>query len=68
MVGERHRLALELLIVASLWYLALTTVASIGQYYLERRYARGAARELPDTPVQRLRRTLWIRTRARVED
>ncbi|HEX2699933.1 MAG TPA: amino acid ABC transporter permease [Acidimicrobiales bacterium] len=59
---------LELLIVASLWYLALTTVASIGQYYLERRYARGAARELPDTPVQRLRRTLWIRTRARVED
>ena len=54
--------------MASLWYLALTTVASIGQYYLERRYARGAARELPDTPVQRLRRTLWIRTRARVED
>ena len=59
---------LELLIVASLWYLALTTVASIGQYYLERRFARGAARQLPDTPVQRLRRRLRFRTRAHVED
>jgi polar amino acid transport system permease protein len=36
---------LELLAVASIWYLVLTTVASIGQYYLERRFARGAAGE-----------------------
>ena len=59
---------LELLIVASIWYLVLTTVASIGQYYLERRFARGAARELPETPIQRIRRNLAIRTRARIED
>lgn len=32
---------LELLVVASLWYLLLTTVANIGQYYIERRYSRG---------------------------
>jgi polar amino acid transport system permease protein len=31
----------ELLIVASLWYLVLTTVASVGQYQLEQRFARG---------------------------
>ncbi|HEV8625531.1 MAG TPA: amino acid ABC transporter permease [Acidimicrobiia bacterium] len=29
-----------LLVVASLWYLALTTVASVGQHVLERRYGR----------------------------
>lgn len=32
---------IPLLIVASIWYLALTTVLSIGQYYLERHYGRG---------------------------
>jgi len=33
-----------LLVVASLWYLALTTVASIGQYFLERRFGKGVRR------------------------
>ncbi|HVW31379.1 MAG TPA: amino acid ABC transporter permease [Acidimicrobiia bacterium] len=33
-----------LLVVASLWYLLLTTVASGGQYALERRYGRGLQR------------------------
>lgn len=32
---------LELLVVASAWYLAMTTVASVGQYFLERRLGRG---------------------------
>ena len=36
---------IPLLIVASIWYLVVTTVLSIGQYYLERHYGRGAARE-----------------------
>ena len=45
----------ELLTMASLWYLALTSVAYVGQYYLERRFARGSARELPMTPLQRIR-------------
>ncbi len=49
---------LQLLIVASLWYLLFTSILSIGQYYLERRYTRGSARELPPTPWQRLRRNL----------
>lgn len=46
----------ELLIVASMWYLIVTTVLTIGQYYVERHFARGALRELPPTPFQKLRR------------
>ena len=52
---------IPLLIVASLWYLIVTSVLSFGQYYVERYYARGSSRELPDTPLQRLRRNLRIR-------
>jgi polar amino acid transport system permease protein len=50
---------IPLLLVASAWYLIMTTVLSIGQYYIERRYSRGASRNLPDTPLQRLRRTVF---------
>jgi polar amino acid transport system permease protein len=46
---------IPLLIVASAWYLFFTTILSIGQYYVERHYARGSSRELPPTPLQRLR-------------
>lgn len=34
---------IELLFVCALWYLAGTTVLSIGQYYLEQHFGRGAA-------------------------
>jgi len=44
-----------LLLVASLWYLFFTSILTVGQYYVERYYARGAARELPPTPLQKLR-------------
>ena len=37
-----------LLIVASIWYLAVTSVLMVGQYYLERYYARGVAAQRPD--------------------
>jgi polar amino acid transport system permease protein len=52
---------IPLLIVASLWYLIVTTILSIGQYYLERRFGRGSARSLPETPFQRLRRYFFPR-------
>src|SRR6266576_1499439 len=45
---------IPLLIVASLWYLIVTSVLSFGQYFLERRFGRGASRELPPTPLQRI--------------
>jgi polar amino acid transport system permease protein len=46
---------IPLLAVASIWYLILTSVLSVGQYYVERYYARGSSRALPPTPLQRLR-------------
>jgi polar amino acid transport system permease protein len=49
---------IPLLMVACVWYLIVTTILSIGQYYIERYYGRGASRALPDTPLQRLRRRL----------
>jgi polar amino acid transport system permease protein len=49
---------IPLLLVASLWYLTITSVLSVGQYYIERRFGRGSARELPTTPWQRLRTNL----------
>jgi polar amino acid transport system permease protein len=37
---------IPLLLVASSWYLAITSVLMVGQYYLERHYARGSSRQL----------------------
>lgn len=48
----------QLLITASLWYLIFTTVLSIGQFYLERHFAKGALRTPPPTPLQRIRTDL----------
>nr|WP_177232171.1 amino acid ABC transporter permease [Agromyces sp. CF514] len=61
MISSQNLKQVELLIVASLWYLLLTSVLSIPQYYLERRYGRGSSRALPPTPFQRLRRALASR-------
>ncbi len=49
---------MALLIVASLWYLLVTTILSVGQFYLERHFAKGALRNPPPTPTQRLRADL----------
>jgi polar amino acid transport system permease protein len=35
---------IPLLIVASIWYLAMTSVAYVGQYFIERRFGRGFSR------------------------
>jgi polar amino acid transport system permease protein len=37
---------IPLLLVATIWYVILTTVLSTGQYYVERHYARGTKRSL----------------------
>ncbi|MFD5565459.1 amino acid ABC transporter permease [Kitasatospora griseola] len=46
------------LIAVSIYYLLMTSVMTIGQYYIERHYARGANRTLPPTPIQRVRALL----------
>jgi len=50
---------LELLIVASIWYLVMTSILTVGQFYIERHFGRGSTRELPPTPIQRFRRMLF---------
>jgi polar amino acid transport system permease protein len=52
---------IPLLIVASIWYLAATTLLSIGQYYLERRFGRGTTREQAPTLLQQIRRGVLAR-------
>ena len=54
---------IELLLTVSVWYLVLTSVASVGQYYLERRFARGSSRHLGPTPLGRLRASVLQRPR-----
>ena len=57
---------MQLLVTACLWYLVITTVVSVGQYYFERHFAQGALRTPPPTPMQRLRRDLrGIRSKVR---
>jgi polar amino acid transport system permease protein len=46
---------IQLLIVASIWYLVCTSILYVGQFYLERHYGRGARREVELTPLQRIR-------------
>ncbi|MEV4777170.1 amino acid ABC transporter permease [Microbacterium sp. LWH12-1.2] len=57
-ISAQNLKQVEMLVVASIWYLFMTTVLSIPQYYLERRYGRGSSHALPPTPLQRLRRVL----------
>jgi len=59
-IYEYNTRIMEMLFVATFWYLVTVSVFSVGQYYLERRFARGAVRELPETPLQRLRRNLSL--------
>ncbi|MFE5138338.1 amino acid ABC transporter permease [Streptomyces fagopyri] len=57
-----------LLLVVTAWYLILTSVVSVIQFYVERHYARGATRGLPPTPLQTFRTGLSdLRDRIRRE-
>jgi polar amino acid transport system permease protein len=46
---------IPLLLVASIWYLLVTTLLSIGQYYIERHFGRSVNRNAAPSPLQRLR-------------
>jgi polar amino acid transport system permease protein len=46
---------IPLLIVAVIWYLAMTSILQVGQFYLERHYGRGSTRTMALTPFQRAR-------------
>ncbi|MGW7200766.1 amino acid ABC transporter permease [Streptomyces chryseus] len=54
-IGQTSGAPVEMLFLAAAWYLILTSILSIGQYYLERYYARGSSRNLPPTPLQKIK-------------
>lgn len=64
-IGSTSFAIMETLLVASVWYLALTSVFSVGQYYVERHYARGSLRQLPPTPWQRMKAKMLSLSSAR---
>ena len=48
---------MELLIVSAVWYLGAVSMLNIGQFYLERYFAKGSSsKQLPLTPLQSLRK------------
>lgn len=57
-IGQTSGAPVEMLFLAAAWYLLMTSVLSIGQYYLERHYARGSLRTLPQTPLQKIKANL----------
>lgn len=57
-IGQTSGSPVEMLFLAAAWYLIMTSVLSVGQYYIERYYARGSSRSLPPTPWQRVRANL----------
>ncbi|MFB7762958.1 MULTISPECIES: amino acid ABC transporter permease [Streptomyces] len=66
-ISSRNLAVMEMMMVVSVWYLLLTTVFSIGQYYLERYYAKGTDREQPPTPLRRIGQQLTsFRTKSKV--
>lgn len=52
---------IPLLIAVSIWYLVATSVLTVGQQYLERRFGRGATRTQVITRLDSLRNVLGIR-------
>jgi polar amino acid transport system permease protein len=58
LVYAQNFLTIPILFAATIWYLIVTTILMIGQYYVERYFARGSARNLPPTPIQRIRASL----------
>jgi polar amino acid transport system permease protein len=54
-IGQTSGAPVEMYFLAAAWYLIMTSVLSVGQYYIERYYARGSSRQLPPTPWQKVK-------------
>lgn len=52
LIYARNYNTIELLIVASIWYLFFTSVLTVVQYYIERYYARGSRRQPPPSRLE----------------
>jgi polar amino acid transport system permease protein len=58
-IGQTAGAPVEMLFVAAAWYLVMTSILSVGQFYVERHYARGSLRALPATPWQKVKSTVF---------
>lgn len=56
---------IPLLVVASIWYLGMTTILTIGQHFVEKRFARGSTRHVQVSFLDRLRSGVFGVRRAR---
>ncbi|WP_432841851.1 amino acid ABC transporter permease [Dactylosporangium sp. CA-092794] len=61
-IYNRNGRIIALLLVATIWYLIITSILSVAQFYVERYFAKGSTRVLPPTPLQRLRAFVAART------
>jgi polar amino acid transport system permease protein len=53
-IAAREFEPVPLLLVAAAWYLAVTSLLMVGQFYLERYYSRGASRKLTTKQLEAL--------------
>ncbi|MFF8941369.1 amino acid ABC transporter permease [Streptomyces sp. NPDC014864] len=58
-IGQTSGAPVEMYFLAAAWYLLMTSVLSVGQYYIERYYARGSSRSLPPTPWQKIKASVF---------
>ncbi|MFY9488981.1 MAG: amino acid ABC transporter permease [Solirubrobacterales bacterium] len=59
LIYSRNYKTIELLLVASAWYLLFTTVLTTGQYYIERYFARGSSRQPPPSRLEYVARRVF---------
>ncbi|WP_409469751.1 amino acid ABC transporter permease [Streptomyces sp. HC307] len=57
-IGQTSGAPVEMYFLAAAWYLVMTSILSVGQYYIERYYARGSSRQLPPTPWQKIKKNV----------
>jgi polar amino acid transport system permease protein len=58
-IFSRNYKTIELLVVASIWYLVFTTILTVGQFYLERYFARGSSRTPPPSRIEYVVRNVF---------
>lgn len=54
-IYSRNYETIPLLVVASIWYLVVTSVLTVGQFYIERHFGKGAVSAQLPTPIERIR-------------
>jgi polar amino acid transport system permease protein len=59
-IAAREFEPVPLLLVAAAWYLVVTSVLMVGQFYLERYYSRGASRKLTTKQLEALAKAQMV--------